>query len=93
MELFGLHFATLDIRQDSSIHGKVLSDIAAHSDALPENYIDLSQEEKINALTGISKTIDPADFDDVLVRIPCKLLLPLKASSISMVNWVAAGIL
>ena len=35
VELFGLHFASLDIRQDSSVHGKVLAEIAAGSDALP----------------------------------------------------------
>ncbi len=29
VELFGLHFASLDIRQDSSVHGKVLAEIAA----------------------------------------------------------------
>ena len=27
--VFGLHFATLDIRQDSTVHGKVLTAIAA----------------------------------------------------------------
>lgn len=35
VQLFGLHFASLDIRQDSSVHGKVLAAIAA-------------KEEKIN---------------------------------------------
>lgn len=29
VQLFGLHFASLDIRQDNSVHGKVLSAIAA----------------------------------------------------------------
>jgi phosphoenolpyruvate carboxylase len=68
VELFGLHFATLDIRQDSSVHGKVLSDIANQTDVLPKNYIDLPVEEKINALTGISSTVDPSVFEDLLVR-------------------------
>lgn len=68
VELFGLHFATLDIRQDSSVHGKVLSDIATQTDILPKNYIDLTAEDKIDALTGISTTVDIAVFEDLLVR-------------------------
>jgi phosphoenolpyruvate carboxylase len=79
VELFGLHFATLDIRQDSSVHVKVLSDIAVHSDVLPENYSDLTQEEKINALTGISKKIDPADFDDLLVKDTLQTVAAIKS--------------
>jgi phosphoenolpyruvate carboxylase len=68
VELFGLHFASLDIRQDSSVHGKVLADIAGTTDILPANYLDLSAEEKIDALTGITKAIDPAKFSDTLAK-------------------------
>lgn len=60
VELFGLFFATLDIRQDSSVHGPLLAGIAAGSDLLPKNYTDLSDEEKISALLKIKSAADPA---------------------------------
>ncbi len=67
VELFGLHFASLDIRQDSSIHEKVLIAIAENTDALPTNYATLSDSEKVHLLTNISTTIGSTIFitDDV----------------------------
>lgn len=67
VEVFGLHFASLDIRQDSSIHGKVLTSIAANTNALPTNYNNLSIDEKIDVLTNISTTVGDNIFitDDV----------------------------
>jgi phosphoenolpyruvate carboxylase len=64
VETFGLHFATLDIRQESSVHGKVLNGIAGKTDALPQNYESLTEEEKINALFNISLTVSPDIFED-----------------------------
>ncbi len=56
LEVFGLHFASLDIRQDSSIHEKLYEGIAANGqDILPENYSALSEKEKIKALLKLSK--------------------------------------
>lgn len=67
VELFGFYFATLDIRQDSSIHGKVLTSIAENTDALPTNYNSLSEAEKINILARINKAVGTNIFitDDV----------------------------
>ncbi len=67
VEIFGLHFASLDIRQDSSVHGKVLEAIAANTDTLPSNYASLSPSEKIELLINISTTIGDNIFitDDV----------------------------
>ena len=58
VDLFGLYFASLDIRQDSSIHGQLLEMIADKSDALPKNYKDLPDADKIKALCNISQTLD-----------------------------------
>lgn len=44
--IFGLHFASLDIRQESSVHGHVLNTIFGVA------YMDLSIEEKIKFLTA-----------------------------------------
>ena len=58
VELFGLYFASLDIRQDSSIHTQLLEVIAEETDALPKNYKDLSETEKIAALMKVNARVD-----------------------------------
>ncbi|MFD2999369.1 phosphoenolpyruvate carboxylase [Pontibacter toksunensis] len=68
VELFGLHFAALDIRQDSSVHADLLQTIAATTDALPADYADLPAEKKINALLQSTGTVDPAAFENELHR-------------------------
>ncbi|QEC66190.1 phosphoenolpyruvate carboxylase [Panacibacter ginsenosidivorans] len=54
VEIFGLFFASLDLRQDSTIHGKVLDTIATLSNILPPGYTDMSDEEKIAVLQNIN---------------------------------------
>lgn len=68
VETFGLHFASVDIRQDSSVHFKVLSDVAAKTDALPDDFNSLSEDAKIAALLGIGNAVDASVFDDDLTR-------------------------
>lgn len=58
VEVFGLHFATLDIRQESTVHTKILEALAANTDALPNNFAELSDQEKIDILTNINVCID-----------------------------------
>jgi len=57
IEIFGLHFTTLDIRQESSVHGKLLDAIAGKTPALPADYPGLSNEEKIRILSSISQPV------------------------------------
>src|SRR6266480_2573941 len=47
IEVFGLHFASLDVRQESSVHSKLLEAMAAKKYILPDDYADLPDEEKI----------------------------------------------
>lgn len=65
---FGTFFAALDVRQDSGIHGQVLSAVAAKTDALPKNYDELADKEKIETLLQISSKVDASVFDDELTR-------------------------
>lgn len=70
VKLFGYHFATLDIRQDSRIHHSVFDtivnhpDIQAHTDELPENYSELSLEDRIAVLPKIKGTVPVSLFTD-----------------------------
>lgn len=54
VHVFGLHFASLDVRQESSVHGKVLDALAGAGSPLPENYASLTDAEKIKVLTSLT---------------------------------------
>ncbi len=72
VHLFGYHFATLDIRQDSRVHHNVFSQIVNTllkngSTIFPENYLDLSEEEQIKILSKVSGNLDLELFKDEIV--------------------------
>ena len=58
IEIFGLHFASLDVRQDSSVHVNLIDFIAANVEVLSTNYPQLSESEKIDVLTNVSALKD-----------------------------------
>ncbi len=66
VEVFGLFFATLDIRQDSSMHGKVM-DAFASAGVFPATYSDNNSDEKFAYLAQLN---DAADMlpDDPMVK-------------------------
>lgn len=73
LNLFGFHFATLDIRQNSKIHDAVFSDIVSYhlksgSDVFPANYFQLSEEEKFEVLSKVKGDLDLNDFDNEMTR-------------------------
>ncbi|MEZ5346910.1 MAG: phosphoenolpyruvate carboxylase [Pyrinomonadaceae bacterium] len=68
VDLFGLHFASLDIRQDSSIHRNIYKQITDLTDHLPDNFLSLEDDDKIGVLLNIETAIDIDVFDDQLTR-------------------------
>jgi phosphoenolpyruvate carboxylase len=74
VKLFGTHFASLDIRQDSRIHHQVLLDINKTLESktgkgfLPSNYTALSIEEQVEVLIQISNKIDPSNFEEIITK-------------------------
>lgn len=69
VKLFGLYFATLDIRQDSRVHHNVLSNIVKESrdmglDIFPQDYESLTEEEQIKVLSKVEGKLDPELFKD-----------------------------
>ncbi|HXB94628.1 MAG TPA: phosphoenolpyruvate carboxylase, partial [Puia sp.] len=66
--IFGLHFATLDIRQDSSVHGNVLAAIAAGQGLLPADYASLPVGEKMDVLMGLKGGAQADLYEDPLVK-------------------------
>jgi phosphoenolpyruvate carboxylase len=74
VKIFGTHFASLDIRQDSRIHLQVLLDInkiikeKTGNGYLPDNYIELTAEEKIASLVKINDKLDPSIFTATITK-------------------------
>ena len=74
VELFGTHFASLDIRQDSRIHRKVLMDIHENEfqkkgkGLLPANYEQLTAAEQIIILSKLEGNIQASDFSESITK-------------------------
>jgi phosphoenolpyruvate carboxylase len=64
VELFGLFFATLDIRQDSSMHGKVMEAFVA-AGVFPKQYADFNNDEKLRFLAALNAPADHLPDDDM----------------------------
>lgn len=67
--LFGYHFASLDIRQDSRVHDQMFRAlvgelVANGSDLFPSNFFELSLNEQLNHLAEIKGTIGAMEFKD-----------------------------
>jgi phosphoenolpyruvate carboxylase len=67
LRLFGLHFATLDLRQESSVHTMVLSTISQKENLLPPDYATLPDGEKMRALAGIKGAAKTDNYQNDLV--------------------------
>ncbi len=67
MRIFGLHFATLDLRQESTAHEKVLKIINDREEIFPVDYETLGEKEKIKILTHL-KPVSKTPFADELTN-------------------------
>jgi phosphoenolpyruvate carboxylase len=68
VEIFGLFFASLDLRQDSAVHGKVLDTIASVSNILPPGYTSMNDAEKINILQSLDMAIPVEALENELYK-------------------------
>ncbi|MGY5849492.1 phosphoenolpyruvate carboxylase [Salegentibacter sp. F14] len=69
INLFGYHFGTLDIRQDSSKHQQVIEELQDYDpDLFGKKYDELSQEEQIEALTKLQGNIDPENLEEGMAK-------------------------
>jgi phosphoenolpyruvate carboxylase len=78
IEVFGLHFASLDIRQESTVHGKVLDAIGEKGKILPPGYAKLADDEKIKILSAIQEPADPAQLEDPVQQNTLKAIAGIK---------------
>lgn len=69
IHLFGYHFATLDIRQDSSIHQEVLEDLSKlNPELIPADYNDLDDAKQIDILSNVQGKLDPEEMEEGMTR-------------------------
>jgi phosphoenolpyruvate carboxylase len=73
VHLFGYHFASLDIRQDSRVHHNVFADMVTTlqkngNTIFKDDYLNLSEKEQINILSKISDKVDISIFKNEMVQ-------------------------
>ena len=65
--IFGLHFASLDVRQESSVHAKVFEELSANTNLVPAEYKGWNDEQKINFLATHSNVVNDEIFSDPII--------------------------
>lgn len=74
VKLFGTHFASLDIRQDSRVHHAVLMDVHQTllkidgKGILPSDYNTLDSKAQMNVLATLVGHLNPADFKETITK-------------------------
>lgn len=83
VNLFGFHFASLDIRQNSKIHDAVFNDVVeyylnSNPAVFPENYFELSEEEKFTVLSNTKGDLDPNVFNNEMTKSTIESIQAIK---------------
>ena len=78
VSVFGLHFATLDVRQESSVHNRVLEAIAEQEGLLPENYAAANDADKMIMLSLVQGTANPKLYADPLLQDTLESIAAIK---------------
>jgi phosphoenolpyruvate carboxylase len=83
VRIFGFHFATLDIRQDSRVHHKaftqIVDDLLASGDTtFPKNFHSLSEAEQIEILSVVKGNINPEILTDEMSDKTIRSIYALK---------------
>ncbi len=68
MRAFGLYYAALDVRQDSSIHEAVFSALENTSSGVPQGYENLPEEKKLDILAALKPLGKDTSLQDPLHR-------------------------
>lgn len=83
VNLFGFHFASLDIRQNSSIHNTVFEDVVdfyqkSGSTVFPKNYFQLPEADKIAILSNVKGDLDAKSFANELTKSTLESIKSIK---------------
>tara|TARA_R110002167_G_scaffold351015_1_gene563388 strand:- start:126 stop:1766 length:1641 start_codon:yes stop_codon:yes gene_type:complete len=78
VKIFKVHFATIDIRQDHSMHTKVIVDVLKKKELIKDNLSELSKERLIDILLHENFQLDPNDYEEEIVKDTIKNILQLQ---------------
>ena len=83
VNLFGFHFASLDIRQNSKIHDAVFEDVVrfylnSNPDVFPENYSQLTEDEKFEVLALAKGNLEATIFTDEITKSTIESIQAIK---------------
>ncbi|WP_419212292.1 phosphoenolpyruvate carboxylase [Maribacter sp. X9] len=78
VKIFKVHFATIDIRQDHSMHTKVMVEVLKDKGLINENLDELSEERLIDILLHENFQLVPEDYSEEIVKDTIKNILQLK---------------
>jgi phosphoenolpyruvate carboxylase len=81
VNVFGFHFATLDIRQESTVHGNVLEQIYG------ANYVELTEAEKINFLQNAIPANETDNYDAEIVNDTIASIKGIKQIQLQNGEW------
>jgi len=68
VNIFGTHFATIDIRQNHSVHLQLVTEILQQNGLIQDSIEELSQENLIDILLGKELSIHPENFENELFQ-------------------------
>jgi phosphoenolpyruvate carboxylase len=83
VNLFGFHFATLDVRQNSKIHKQVYQEIVDYDinnggNVFPKNFLELPDKDKIAFLTKVKANLNPEVYQNEITRSTLESVLAIK---------------
>ncbi|WP_046756779.1 phosphoenolpyruvate carboxylase [Kordia jejudonensis] len=83
VQLFGYHFAMLDIRQDSRVHEGVFENIvdvmkAKGNPLFSVDYVNATPEEKVQLLTHITEVVQPEYFTEEITNATISSIYAMK---------------
>jgi phosphoenolpyruvate carboxylase len=78
VKIFKVHFATIDIRQDHSMHTKVMTDVLKKNGLIKEGLSELSEEKLINILLHENLQLVADDYEEDIVKDTIKNILQLQ---------------
>ena len=78
VSLFGLHFASLDVRQESSVHAKVIAELSANTTLVPAEYTGWDDGQKIYFLATHSNLVTDEVFADNIVTDTLRSIQAIK---------------
>jgi phosphoenolpyruvate carboxylase len=79
VKIFKVHFATIDIRQDHSMHTKVIVEVLKKKEFIKEELSELSKERLIDILLHENFQLEPNDYEEEIVKDTIKNILQLQS--------------